>query len=62
MEVTIGFILLFPKDLANEAFFIQYRPKEHHAFDVLHWIKVAFKKHALDQFEESDCFNKEAFR
>lgn len=40
----------------------EYRPKEHHVFDVLHWIKVAFKKHALDQFEESDCYNKEAFR
>jgi hypothetical protein len=38
------------------------RPKEHHAFDILHWVKVAFKKHALDNFQESDCFNKEAFR
>lgn len=38
------------------------RPKEHHAFDVLHWVKAAFKKHALDGFQESDCFNKEAFR
>jgi len=42
--------------------FRPWRPKEHHAFDVLHWVKVAFKKHALDQFEEGDCFNKEAFR
>ncbi|KAF9568921.1 UBC-like protein, partial [Agrocybe pediades] len=42
--------------------FRPWRPKEHHVFDVLHWIKVAFKKHALDQFEESDCYNKEAFR
>ncbi|KDR83764.1 hypothetical protein GALMADRAFT_236124 [Galerina marginata CBS 339.88] len=42
--------------------FRPWRPKEHHVFDVLHWIKVAFKKHALDQFVESDCFNKEAFR
>ncbi|KAF8974756.1 ubiquitin-conjugating enzyme/RWD-like protein [Flammula alnicola] len=42
--------------------FRPWRPKEHHAFDVLHWIKVAFKKHALDSFQESDCFNKEAFR
>jgi len=38
------------------------RPKEHHAFDVLHWVKVAFKKHALDKFTEADCFNKEAYR
>ncbi|KAF8175382.1 hypothetical protein BJ912DRAFT_1024512 [Pholiota molesta] len=30
-------------------------------FDILHWVKVAFKKHALDNFQESDCFNKEAF-
>ncbi|KAH9482630.1 hypothetical protein JR316_0004730 [Psilocybe cubensis] len=37
-------------------------PKEHHVFDILHYIKVAFKKHALDDFQESDCFNKEAFR
>ncbi|CAA7259741.1 unnamed protein product [Cyclocybe aegerita] len=42
--------------------FRPWRPKEHHAFDVLHWIKVAFKKHALDKFQESDCYNKEAFR
>ena len=38
------------------------RPREHHVFDILHWVKVAFKKHALDQFQESDCFNKEAYR
>ncbi|KAF8165365.1 ubiquitin-conjugating enzyme/RWD-like protein [Crassisporium funariophilum] len=42
--------------------FRPWRPKEHHVFDVLHWVKVAFKKHALDQFQESYCFNKEAFR
>jgi hypothetical protein len=38
------------------------RPKEHHVFDVLHYIKAAFKKHALDKLNESDCLNKEAFR
>lgn len=38
------------------------RPKEHHVFDVLHWVKAAFKKHALDDVQESDCLNKEAFR
>ena len=37
-------------------------PKEHHVFDVLHWVKAAFKKHALDDIKESDCLNKEAFR
>jgi hypothetical protein len=38
------------------------RPKENHVFDVLHWVKTAFKKHALDQIKESDCLNKEAYR
>jgi hypothetical protein len=38
------------------------RPKEHHIFDVLHWVKAAFKKHALDGIKDSDCLNKEAFR
>jgi len=42
--------------------FRPWRPKEHHAFDVLHWIKAAFKKHALDEMKESDCLNKEALR
>ncbi|KAJ7283676.1 UBC-like protein [Mycena rebaudengoi] len=39
--------------------FRPWRPKEHRVFDVLHWIKAAFKKHALDGIKESDCFNKE---
>lgn len=39
-----------------------WRPREHHVFDVLFWIKSAFKKHALDQLKEKDCLNKEAFR
>lgn len=38
------------------------RPKEHHVFDILHWIKAAFKKHALDEIKEIDSLNKEAFR
>ncbi|RDB22707.1 Protein crossbronx-like [Hypsizygus marmoreus] len=42
--------------------YIAIRPKEHHVFDVLHYIKAAFKKHALDGISESDCLNKEAFR
>ncbi|KAJ7667984.1 UBC-like protein [Mycena polygramma] len=42
--------------------FRPWRPKEHRVFDVLHWIKAAFKKHALDEIKESDCFNKEAYR
>jgi len=42
--------------------FRPWRPKEHHVFDVLHWVKAAFKKHALDTIKESDCLNKEAFR
>ncbi|CAG7845970.1 SubName: Full=Uncharacterized protein {ECO:0000313/EMBL:CCA71092.1} [Serendipita indica DSM 11827] len=39
-----------------------WRPKQHHVFDVLFWLKSAFKKHALDQLKEKDCLNKEAFR
>ncbi|GBE79617.1 putative protein crossbronx [Sparassis crispa] len=42
--------------------FRPWRPKEHHVFDVLHWIKAAFKKHALDEVKEADCLNKEAYR
>lgn len=42
--------------------FRPWRPKEHHSFDVLHWIKASFKKHALDALKEIDCLNKEAFR
>ncbi|KAI9001423.1 UBC-like protein [Trametes punicea] len=42
--------------------FRPWRPKEHHVFDVLHWIKAAFKKHALDEIKEADCLNKEAYR
>jgi len=42
--------------------FRPWRPKEHHAFDVLHWVKAAFKKHALDGLKDHDCLNKEAFR
>ncbi|KAJ7179212.1 ubiquitin-conjugating enzyme/RWD-like protein [Mycena filopes] len=42
--------------------FRPWRPKEHRVFDVLHWVKAAFKKHALDEIRESDCLNKEAYR
>ncbi|KAJ7700062.1 ubiquitin-conjugating enzyme/RWD-like protein [Mycena rosella] len=42
--------------------FRPWRPKEHRVFDVLHWIKAAFKKHALDEIKEADCLNKEAYR
>ncbi|KAJ7276357.1 ubiquitin-conjugating enzyme/RWD-like protein [Mycena haematopus] len=42
--------------------FRPWRPKEHRVFDVLHWIKAAFKKQALDGIRESDCLNKEAYR
>ncbi|KAJ7781276.1 UBC-like protein [Mycena metata] len=42
--------------------FRPWRPKEHRVFDVLHWIKAAFKKHALDEIRESECLNKEAYR
>ncbi|KAF9462621.1 UBC-like protein [Collybia nuda] len=42
--------------------FRPWRPKEHHVFDILHYVKAAFKKHALDKLQETDCLNKEAFR
>ncbi|KAI0684777.1 UBC-like protein [Cytidiella melzeri] len=41
--------------------FRPWMPKEHHMFDILHWIKALFKKHVLDNVEEVDCLNKEAF-
>ncbi|KAF9652216.1 UBC-like protein [Thelephora ganbajun] len=42
--------------------FRPWRPKEHHVYDVLHWVKASFKKQALDEIKDHDCFNKEAFR
>ncbi|KAL1658586.1 UBC-like protein [Schizophyllum commune] len=42
--------------------FRPWRPKEHHVFDVLYWVKAAFKKNALDGLEEGDCLNREAYR
>ncbi|ETW84035.1 hypothetical protein HETIRDRAFT_242275, partial [Heterobasidion irregulare TC 32-1] len=42
--------------------FRPWRPRENHVYDILHYVKASFKKHALDQFKETDCFNKEAFR
>ncbi|EPT03664.1 hypothetical protein FOMPIDRAFT_86934 [Fomitopsis schrenkii] len=42
--------------------FRPWRPKDHHVFDVLHFIKAAFKKHALDDIKDADCLNKEAYR
>lgn len=42
--------------------FNPWRPKEHHVYDILYYIKASFKKHALDQIKEGDCLNKEAFR
>lgn len=35
---------------------------DHNIFHVLHWIKAAFKKRALDELDEVSCLNKEAFR
>ncbi|KIY71430.1 UBC-like protein [Cylindrobasidium torrendii FP15055 ss-10] len=42
--------------------FHPWRPKEHHIFDVLHFIKSAFKKSVLDKILEVDCMNKESHR
>ncbi|KAI9513350.1 UBC-like protein, partial [Russula earlei] len=42
--------------------FNPWRPNDHHVYDILYYIKGAFKKHTLDQIKDSDCLNKEAFR
>ncbi|GJJ07550.1 hypothetical protein Clacol_001752 [Clathrus columnatus] len=42
--------------------FQSWNPKEHHVFDILHWIKAAFKCAALDSLTEKDCLNVDAFR
>ncbi|ESK95986.1 ubiquitin-conjugating enzyme domain-containing protein [Moniliophthora roreri MCA 2997] len=39
-----------------------WRPGQHHVFDVLHFVKAAFKSHVLEKLEEADCFNREAYR
>ncbi|KIK68182.1 hypothetical protein GYMLUDRAFT_155520 [Collybiopsis luxurians FD-317 M1] len=39
-----------------------WKPNQHHVFDVLHFVKAAFKRDVLDKIEESDCLNKEAYR
>lgn len=38
------------------------RPNQHHVFDVLHFVKAAFKRDVLDKIEEADCLNKEAYK
>jgi len=42
--------------------FRPWRPREHHVFDILHFIKSAFKEDLLGALREEDCANKEAFR
>jgi len=42
--------------------FSRWIPKHDHSFDILHWVKLAFKKDVLDGLKENDCVNKEAFR
>jgi len=39
-----------------------WKPKEHHVYHVLHSIKAAFKRAQLDQLQEKDCMNSDAFR
>lgn len=48
--------------MSLSARFRPWLPHEHHVFDVLHAIKAAFKKDALDRLDERDCFNPEALR
>ncbi|KIJ56784.1 hypothetical protein M422DRAFT_197967 [Sphaerobolus stellatus SS14] len=42
--------------------FRHWKSKEHHVFHILHCIKAAFKRAQLDQLEEKDCLNPDAFR
>ncbi|EJC98589.1 UBC-like protein [Fomitiporia mediterranea MF3/22] len=42
--------------------FSPWKPKQDHVFQMLHWIKVIFKKETLDKIRESDVVNREAFR
>lgn len=60
------FYCLFQIDLGYlnvcNSLLVAHRPKDGHVFDILFFLKTAFKKHALDNFKESDCLNKEAFR
>lgn len=39
-----------------------HRPTEHRIFHVLHWIKSVFKKEVLDNVQEGESLNKEAYR
>ena len=39
-----------------------FRSNEYHVYDVLHLVKASFKKQALDEIKDYNCFNKEAFR
>jgi len=48
--------------LNMSARFSPWRPKQDHVFDVLHFIKLAFKKQTLDNVKQSECLNKEAFK
>jgi len=48
--------------MSLSARFRPWLPHEHHVFDVLHAIKAAFKKDALDHLDEKDCLNPEALR
>ncbi|KAK7049533.1 hypothetical protein VNI00_005564 [Paramarasmius palmivorus] len=46
----------------NFDWFRAFRPNQHHVFDVLHFVKAAFKSYILEKLDERDCFNKEAYR
>jgi len=48
--------------MSLKARFRTWIPQEHHVFDILHAIKAAFKKDALDHLDEKDCLNREAFK
>ncbi|KAG8985767.1 hypothetical protein FRB94_004209 [Tulasnella sp. JGI-2019a] len=56
--------LVLPKDgaLTLAPRFSPWKPGEHHVFDVLYWIKYAFKTKTLDALSEEECLNTDAFR
>ncbi|KAF5393829.1 hypothetical protein D9757_000034 [Collybiopsis confluens] len=55
--------LISPNGLFSLASQIRdWRPNQHHVFDVLHCVKAAFKRDVLDKIDEADCLNKEAYR
>lgn len=60
--VAILLTTTVPSLQKNLFFFLHFRPKEHHIFNILYDVKAAFKRNRLDQIKESDAWNQEAYR